>query len=110
MLAHSRAGNYRFLGADGRPFSDGVVADAGFDIARARFEHPVALGQGLEAAVRHVVAGGRQVHAITGIELRIPAPLTQVDFGSFNRDYVFRLRSLGLESDGLMPAARTNVA
>jgi hypothetical protein len=50
------------------------------------------------------------VHAIAGFELRIPAPLTQAEFDSFNRAYVAQLKAMGLEVDGLMPATRTNVA
>src|SRR4029077_16635465 len=55
-------------------------------------------------------AAGRPVYAIAGFELRIPKPLTQAAFDAFNEKYVASLRRLGLEVDGLMPAARTNVA
>lgn len=87
-----------------------MVADEGHDLVHARFARPIALGAGLEAAARHVASAGRPVLAIAGFELRIPEPLTQAGFDSFNRDYVARLKQLGLEVDGLMPAARTNVA
>jgi hypothetical protein len=50
------------------------------------------------------------VHAIAGFELRIPEPLTKAAFDGFNERYVTSLKRLGLEVDGLMPAARTNVA
>jgi hypothetical protein len=110
MLTHNRAGNYRFLGAEGRPFSGGVVADDGYDLVRARFERPVPLAAGLVAAAEHVAAAGRTVHSIAGFELRIPAPLTRTAFDSFNQRYVMSLRALGVEVEGLLPAARTNVA
>jgi hypothetical protein len=110
MLAHNRTGGYRFLAAEGRPFSGGAVADEGFDLAHATFERPIPLEAGLAAAARHVIDSGRPVSAIAGFELRIPAPLTDADFESFNRGYVSKLKGLGLEVDGLMPAARTNVA
>lgn len=110
MLAHNRSGNYRFLAAEGRPFSGGAVADEGYDLVHATFERPLLLDAGLAAASRQVAAAGRPVHAIAGFELRIPEPLTQADFGSFNQRYVTSLRRLGLEVDGLLPAARTNVA
>jgi hypothetical protein len=110
VLTHSPSGNYRFLAAEGRPFSGGIVADDGFDLVHARFERPVPLEAGLTGAARHVVAAGRTASAIAGFELRIPRPLSGSGFDDFNRAYVSSLTSLGLEVDGLMPAARTNVA
>ena len=86
------------------------MADEGYDVAHARFSSPVALAAGLAAAARHVASAGRPVHAIAGFELRIPQPLAQAEFDSFNRTYVAQLKKLGLEVDGLMPATRTNVA
>ena len=110
MLRHNPSGNYRFLAAEGRPFSSGVVADAGHDLVHARFERPVPLEAGFAGAVDHVVAAGRPAGAIAGFELRIPGPLSSAGFEEFNQAYVARLKSLGLVVDGLMPAARTNVA
>ena len=110
MLVHNPVGGYRFLGAQGRPYSDGAVADAGQDVVHARFEKPLPLEAGLKAAARHVTGTGRPVLAITGFELRIPAPFSRSAFGSFNEGYIAQLKALGLEVDGLMPAARTNVA
>lgn len=110
MLVHNRAGNYRFLAAEGRPFSGGGVADEGYDLVHARFERPLPVEAGLAAAARHVAAAGRPAQAIAGFELRIPEPLTATAFGGFNERYVASLKSLGVEVDGLMPAARTNVA
>jgi hypothetical protein len=109
-LAHNRSGNYRFLAAEGRPFSGGAVADEGYDLVHARFGRPLPLETGLAAAARHVAAAGRTIHAVAGFELRIPEPLTGAEFESFNQRYVTSLRRLGLEVDGLLPAARTNVA
>ena len=110
MPEHNKAGNYRFLGAAGRPFSGGAVADPGFDLVSAVFERPLPLDQGLEAATRHLRDVSRPVQAIAGFELRVGAPLTTSGFEDFNRGYVERLKSIGLVSDGLLPAARTNVA
>ncbi len=110
MLRHSPSGNYRFLAAEGRPFSNGIVADHGYDLVHARLERPTPLEAGLAAAVRHVVAAGRTAHAIAGLELRIPGPLSRDGFDDFNKAYVSSLTGLGLVVDGLMPAARTNVA
>jgi hypothetical protein len=110
MLAHNPAGNYRFLAFEGRPFSGGVVADPGFDLVHATFERPVALDKGLEAAANHLRKVARPVEAIAGLELRIPEPLTAEGFSAFNRGYVRGLTARGLVVDGLLPAARTNVA
>jgi hypothetical protein len=110
MLTHNRSGNYRFLAAAGRPFSGGAVADEGYDIVHARFERPVPLDAGLAAAAEHVSGAGRPIHSIAGFELRSPKPFSRTGFETFNAGYVARLTSLGLEVDGLMPAARTNVA
>ena len=92
MLAHNRSGNYRFLASEGRPFSDGAVADLGYDLVHAKFERPIPLEAGLAAAARQVLSSGRTVSAIAAFELRIPAPLTDADFDSFNRGYVSKLK------------------
>jgi hypothetical protein len=110
MPAHNASGNYRFLGATGRPYSGGAVADPGFDLVHATFERPLPLAKGLEAAALHLQKASRPVQAIAGFELRVPAPLTADGFEAFNRDYVARLTRLGLVVDGLLPATRTNVA
>ena len=109
-LVHNAAGGYRFIGAHGRPFSNGVVADAACDLVHVTFERPLPLARGIDAAVRHVEAAGRPPQAIAGFELRIARPLSAAGFEEFNRGYVAKLRAIGLEVDGLMPAGRTNVA
>jgi hypothetical protein len=110
LVVHNPAGGYRFLSAANRPFSHGVVADADFDLTHATFERPLPLEEGIEAAVRHVAAAARPPQAIAGFELRIQKPLSQADFEGFNRGYVEILHRAGVEVDGLIPAARTNVA
>jgi hypothetical protein len=110
MLTQNRAGNYHFLASAGRPYSGGAVADEGYDIVHARFERPIQLDAGLAAAAEHVSNAGRPIHSIAGFELRSPKPFSREDFETFNVGYVTRLTALGLEVDGLMPAARTNVS
>jgi hypothetical protein len=110
MPNHNAAGNYRFLGAPGRPFSGGAVADPGFDMVHATFERPLALRRGLQAAARHLAKVARPAQAIAGFELRVPAPFTTEGFEEFNRGYIEGLQSIGVVVDGLLPAARTNVA
>jgi len=110
MSVHNAAGNYRFLGEKGRPFSGGAVADQGFDMVHMMLERPLPLDRGLAAVVRHVEEVGRPVQAIAGFELRIPKPLTGEEFHTFNQGYVQALESIGLAADGMFPAARTNVS
>jgi hypothetical protein len=109
-LVHNADGSYRFIPVEGAPFSGGAVADSGYDMVHARLARPLPLEQGLSAAASEVGRAGRPVLALAGFELRIPAPLTRQGFNAFNEGYVSRLRAMGLQAGGLMPAARTNVA
>jgi hypothetical protein len=110
VLIHFAPGDYRSLAAPGRPFSEGAVADPGFDLVHAVFARPPALQEGLDAARRHVEAAGRPVTAIVGFELRVPEPLSRDGFDAFNAPYVERLAAMGLASGGDMVTTRTNVA
>jgi hypothetical protein len=109
-VIHNAAGGYRFLGREGRPFSNGVLADHGLDLVHATFERPQPLHAGVAAAARHVASAGRPAQSLAGFELRIKRPLTQHQFDEFNHGYIAMLRGIGLEVDDLMPATRTNVA
>ena len=109
-LAHNVAGGYRFLPAPGSPYSSGTIADSGLDLVRVRFERPVALEDGLGRAARHLEEAGRPTAAIAGFELRIDRPFNRDEWSAFNAGYVSRLAALGLQVDGVMSAARTNVA
>lgn len=109
-LAHNAAGGYRFLPAPGSPYSSGVIADSGLDLVRVRFERPVALDQALAFARRHLEGTGRPTAALAGFELRINRPFNRDEWSAFNSGYISRLASLGLQIDGVMSAARTNVA
>ena len=110
MTTQNAVGNYRFLGAPGRPYSGGVLVDGGFDLVHVTFEAALPLAAGLAAAVQHVTAATRPVLSIAGFELRIPAPLTGDGFESFNKTYIAKLLELGLEVGHAIPTARTNVA
>jgi hypothetical protein len=110
VLSHFAAGSYRFVVAPGRPFSSGIVADAGFDLVHAVFFRPVPLSAGLEAARRHVESAGRPATALAAFELRIPEPLSREGFDAFNEPYVERMAGLGLRSGDHWVTARTNVA
>src|SRR2546422_6377101 len=107
MQSQNTAGNYHFLGAEGRPFSNGAAADPGFDLVHATFERPLPLDRGLEAAARHLDKASRPVQSITGFELRIPEPFDSRRFEEFNHGYGERVTALGLLADGLLRPAHT---
>src|ERR1700731_2099058 len=92
MVIENVKGNYGFIRSGG-PFSSGCVARPGFELV----EH-------------HLKQAGRPIDALCAMELRIPQPLTIKAFEEFNRPYVARMQSWGLEVDGANAVARTNVA
>src|SRR5215475_9674399 len=110
VLSNFAPGNYRFIVAVGRPFSSGIIADAGFDLVHAVFSRPLPLGHGLDVARRQVESAGRPATALAAFELRIPEPLSPDSFEAFNAPYVERMSALGLTSGGECVTARTNVA
>ncbi len=110
MLTQFAPGNYRTLASAGRPFSDGIVADPGYDLVRAVFSRPRPLYEALDEARRHVEAAGRRATALAGFELRIPGPLTAEGFAAFNRPYVERMTELGLSTSEGLVTTRTNVS
>lgn len=110
VLTQFAPGNYRSLTKSGRPFSDGIVADRGYDLVRAVFSTPRPLYEALDAARRHVEAAGRPATSLAGFELRIAEPLTAEGFAAFNGPYVKHMTELGLSNDEGLVATRTNVA
>lgn len=110
VLTAFAPGNYRSLTNPDRPFSDGIVADPGYDLVRAVFSKPRPLHEAFDAA-RHIVeAAGRPVTALAGFELRLPEQLTAEGFAAFNGPYVQGMREFGLFTDAGMVTTRTNVA
>ncbi len=109
MLIEHVKGNYSFIRGGG-PFSSGCAAQPGFEIVHAALLPFVPLAQGFELVERHLKEIHRPIDALCGMHLRIPQALTPKGFEEFNRPYVERLQSWGLETDGANPVARTNVA
>src|SRR5260370_42485725 len=64
MLTDNRSGNYRFLAADGRPFSGGAAADEGDDLVHARFARRLHLAAGRSAASRPGTSAATPRHDI----------------------------------------------
>jgi hypothetical protein len=108
-LVPCRAGQYRFLPGI-EPYSSGVVAMPGAEIAHATLQAPVPYRRGFDLIEAHLGALGRPRAALCAIELRIPAPLSFDGFGEFNRGYRAILIAWDLLVDGVNPVARTNVA
>ena len=109
MVIENVKGNYGFIRGGG-PFSSGCVARPGFEIVHAAIRPFVTLARGFALVESHLQEIGRPLDALCAMHLRIPQPLTMKGFEEFNRPYVGRLRSWGLEVDGANPVARTNVA
>jgi hypothetical protein len=101
--------SYRFL-PGGEPYSQGVVANAGWEVVRATLRAPLPWRIGFTRIERHLRALGRPPMALCAVELRIPTPLTFAGFAEFNRGYRALLGEWGLLVDGRNPVARTNVA
>lgn len=102
-------GGFRFLPTDG-PFSNGVVAEAGHQIVRARLPFHTPLEQGFRLVEETIQGAGRPMAALCAMELRIPQPLSRSGFDEFNRGYIGQHVRWGLRVDGHVPSARTNVA
>jgi hypothetical protein len=109
MVLENVRGNYGFIRGIG-PFSAAVVARPGFEIVSARFHPFVPLAHGYDLVERHLSRLARPINALCGMHLRIPAPLSRAAFDEFNRPYIERVNSWGLEVEGANPVARTNVA
>lgn len=109
MLIEHDKGNYTFIRGGG-PFSSGCAAQPGFEIVHAAILPFVPLAEGFELVERHLKEVQRPIDSLCAMHLRIPQALSPKGFEEFNRPYVERLRSWGLETDGANPVARTNVA
>jgi len=107
-------GGYRFLpDAPTAPYCCGVVADPGFEIVHATLRAPLPIWTGFDFVERHLAALGRPRQALCAFELRCTQPYPPEGWmppGSFNQQYVARLKEWGLFVDGLNPIARSNVA
>ena len=105
------AGGYRYIKAVFQ-YSGGVAAEPGYEIERARFARPLALGDAFAAVEAHLKSCGRPKTAFAACELRSPAPFTDQGFYDFNKAYVTTLERWGIYQGGdhpVNPVARTNV-
>ena len=109
MLIPNPNGGYSFLKGIA-PYSAGAIANAGFEIERARFATPLPLARAFARVDAHLSALHRPAQALCGMELRSPKPFTFEGFNSFNAGYVQFLEKRNILVNGLNPVARTNVA
>jgi hypothetical protein len=109
MLLDNHSGHYRFLKGIG-PYSSGAVAMPGYEIVHVRLMQPIPLHLAYEQITKRLEQQGRSIHALCGMELRIPVPLSFEGFIDFNQQYQQKLMELGLFLDGINPLARTNIA
>lgn len=107
MLTTTEAG-YDFL-AEADVYSDGVVAQPGFEIVHARLKTAVPWEEGFVAVERILDSQGRPMKALCGLELRSPETRTFDGFAEFNQEYQRVLTEYGLLIDGRNPLARTNI-
>jgi hypothetical protein len=108
-LKDNLRGNYRFLPGVA-PYSSGVVAMPGYEIAHAVLHRPLPYRDGFASIERHLAAAGRPRLALCGVELRSTRPLSLEGFGAFNEGYRQVLVEWDALVDGVNPVARTNVA
>ena len=85
-LTQASGGGYRYLPGVFQ-YSAAVIADAEFEIERARFRQPVPLSDGFRIVEKHCAAVGRPLLALCACELRSPEPFTEAGFLKFNREY-----------------------
>jgi hypothetical protein len=109
MQIENRDGGYSFLKGIS-PYSAGVMASHGFDIAHMRLESALPLERGFEAVEQYLESQRRPRRALCAVELRSPRPFTFKGFQDFNERYVAILKRWGILLDGVNPVARTNVA
>jgi hypothetical protein len=101
-------GGYRYVPAVFQ-YSGGVAAEAGFEIVRVRFQHPVPLKHGFARIAETMRDAGRPLTAFCACELRSPEPFTEEGFRAFNEVYAGTLRDWGLLEGETNPVARSNV-
>jgi len=106
----SRAGSgYRFL-PGGPVFAGGAVAEPGYAVVHAVLARWLPLEQGYALVEAHLKSLGRPMHALCGMQLRLPRQLSAGEFSEFNAPYVVRLKAWDLLYEGQNPISRTNVS
>ena len=106
----SRPGSgYRFL-PGGPVFAGGAVAEPGYELVHAVLARWLPLEQGYALVESHLKSLGRPMHALCGMQLRLPRQLSAEGFSEFNAPYIARLKNWDLLYGGQNPVSRTNVS
>lgn len=107
MLAET-AGGYAFVpGSD--PYSEGVVATAGYEIVHAILATPKPWVGAFQGITGFLASRDRPLSALCAIELRSPKVTRFDGFLQFNEGYRAVLIEQDLLVSGMNPLARTNV-
>ena len=80
MKIENRAGGYSFLKGIS-PYSAGVMASKGFDIAHVRLERALPLERGFDAIEQYLRSQRRPHQALCAVELRSPSRSQNVPRG-----------------------------
>ena len=91
------------------PYSAGVRASLGFELAALRLLDYHSLSRGFELIDNWMAGHGLASDAVVGFELRIPEALNFDEFEVFNAGYRQLLAERGLLLGDMNPIARTNV-
>ena len=109
LLKENQRGHYYYLQGIS-PYSSGVVAADGFEIACATLSSPLPWHPGMVEVRRYLESIGRDHFALCGVQLRCPQPHTMAGFLDFNGGYRRLLESWKMMVGEDNPVARTNVS
>ena len=108
-LIDNKAGAFK-IAPGGSVYCAGVLPYEGFEVVRALLRPWIPLDDAYAFIEKYLKSLGRPVQAFSGIELRVPAPLTFDQWSSFNVPYLRQLREWGLIFGDQSGVCRSNIA
>ncbi len=109
FLTSNPQGGYSFLPAI-EPYSAGVIAEPGYEIAFVTLQSTLPWRDGLIAAKSWLEARGLPVKSLCAVALRCAEPHSFNGFATFNQEYRCLLEDWEIIVNGANPVARTNVS